>query len=182
MMLFFDLIDSEKDKVKFEQIYNTYKKTMFYISNKILKDEHYAHDAVQMSFLKIIRNLDKIDRINSDKTKGFITIIVKNTSIDIYRKLKRQNEKEILNFEEYIFEGQEFHDENNELTNEIEIGILNLPEKYKSVFLLKYSHGLNNEEIANLLDISSSTVRVRLLRGKGRLRKIIEERKVELSG
>ena len=30
---------------------------MYYIANSILKDEHYSHDAVQNSFLKIIKNI-----------------------------------------------------------------------------------------------------------------------------
>ncbi|MEG2364696.1 MAG: RNA polymerase sigma factor, partial [Terrisporobacter sp.] len=59
--------------------------------------------------------------------------------------------------------------------NEIEMGILKLPEKYKSVFLLKYSQGLSNKEIGNLLDIKESTVRIRILRGKEKLKEILEQ-------
>ena len=42
--------ENEADKIKFEDIFNSYKKTMYYIANSILKDEHYSHDAVQNSF------------------------------------------------------------------------------------------------------------------------------------
>lgn len=43
---------------------------------------------------------------------------------------------------------------------------MKLTEIYKEVFLLKYSHELENNEIAKLLNIKESTVRVRLARGK----------------
>lgn len=72
MLLYLSLIETEEDKIKFEDIFNSYKKTMYYVANSILKDEHYSHDAVQNSFLKIIKNIDKIEDVKSNKTKGFI--------------------------------------------------------------------------------------------------------------
>ena len=51
MLLYLSLIETDEDKIKFEDIFNSYKKTMYYIANSILKDEHYSHDAVQNSFL-----------------------------------------------------------------------------------------------------------------------------------
>lgn len=53
MFLYLSLIETEEDKIKFEAIFNSYKKTMYYIANSILKDEHYSHDAVQNSFLRM---------------------------------------------------------------------------------------------------------------------------------
>ena len=93
MLLYLSLIETEEDKIKFEDIFNSYKKTMYYVANSILKDEHYSHDAVQNSFLKIIKNIDKIEDVKSNKTKGFIVTIVKNSSIDIYRKLQMEKNK-----------------------------------------------------------------------------------------
>ena len=39
MIMYMSLIDNEDDKIKFEDIYNKYKKMMFWIANQILKDE-----------------------------------------------------------------------------------------------------------------------------------------------
>ena len=64
---------------------------MYYTANNILKDSHLAEDAVHNAFLRIINNLEKIEDINSHKTKGLIVIIVKNVSIDIYiEKIKKK--------------------------------------------------------------------------------------------
>ena len=171
MLLYLSLIDTEEDKIKFEDIFNSYKKTMYYVANSILKDEHYSHDAVQNSFLKIIKYIDKIEDVKCNKTKGLIVTIVKHSSIDIYRKLQIEKNKvqkledEMLGFEYEVYDI-------DALANKVEIAILRLPERYKQVFLLKYSHRLHDEKIAGILDISPSTVRTRIKRGKDKLKKI----------
>lgn len=171
MLLYLSLIETEEDKIKFEDIFNSYKKTMYYVANSILKDEYYSHDAVQNSFLKIIKHIDKIEDIKSNKTKGFIVTIVKNSSIDIYRKLQMEKNK-VQKFEKEI---QGFENEVYDLPNKVEVAILTLPELYKQVFFLKYSHGFHDDKIAGMLNISPSTVRTRLKRGKDKLKIILDE-------
>ncbi|MGL5695202.1 MAG: RNA polymerase sigma factor [Peptostreptococcaceae bacterium] len=174
MLLYLSLIETEEDKIKFEDIFNNYKKTMYYVANSILKDEHYSHDAVQNSFLKIIKHIDKIEDVKCNKTKAFIVTIVKSSSIDIYRKLQREKnkvqklEREIQGFENEAYDI-------NTLPNKVEVAILKLPERYKQVFFLKYSHGLHDNKIAELLDISPPTVRTRIKRGKEKLKIILDE-------
>ena len=50
--------------------------------------------------------------------------------------------------------------------NEILNILRNLPEKYKDIFLLKYSANMDNREIAKVCGIREGTVRQRLARGK----------------
>ncbi len=164
------LIEDE-EKSKFEEIYIKYKQSMFYIANKILRDEYLAEDAVHQAFLRIIDNLDKINEINCHKSKAFIVIIVQNISIDFYRKRKRESN---ISFEgiEYAIGSQ---DESFDL-NEIEEAILKLPVNYSSVFRLKYSLGYTNLEISEILNINEANVRKRISRGKDKLEKILGER------
>ena len=96
MLIYLSLLDTEEDISKFELIYNTYKKQMYYTANNILKDNYLAEDAVHNAFLRIIDNLEKIDDVNSHNTKGLIVIIVKNVSIDIYRKNKKERDNTIF--------------------------------------------------------------------------------------
>lgn len=174
MIMYMSLIDNEEDKIKFEDIYNKYKRIMFWLANQILKDERDIEEVVQDSFIKIIRNLDKIEKINSKKTKSFISIIVKNTAIDRYRK-NFSNKVEVELDDNLIFPSDELEEVEIEGLNNIEIAIMKLTEVYKEVFLLKYSHELENNEIAKLLNIKESTVRVRLTRGKEKLKFILNE-------
>lgn len=169
MFLYMSLID-DNDRSKFEEIYITYRQTMFYVANKILKDEYLAEDVVHQSFIRIIDNLNKINEINCHKTKGFIVIIVQNIAIDFYRKRKLQYNISFDEFEIYIGGmDSSFH------FNEVEEAILKLPINYSTVLRLKYSLGYNNKEISDMLKITEVNVRKRISRGKEKLEKSLSE-------
>lgn len=55
-------VDSPTDKELITQLYNTYKQFMYNISMSILGKREDAEDAVQDSFVRIIDNLDKINK------------------------------------------------------------------------------------------------------------------------
>ncbi len=50
MLIYLSMIELEEDKNKFEQLYITYKQTMFYVANRILKDEYLSEDVVHQAF------------------------------------------------------------------------------------------------------------------------------------
>ena len=83
--------------------------------------------------------------------------------------------KEVELDDNFIFPSDELKEVEIEGLNNIEIAIMKLTEIYKEVFLLKYSHELENNEIAKLLNIKESTVRVRLARGKEKLEFILNK-------
>ena len=56
--------------------------------------------------------------------------------------------------------------EEEEIENEVLNILKNLPEKYRDIFLLKYSADMDNREIAKVCGIKEGTVRQRLARGK----------------
>lgn len=172
MLIYLSMIELEEDKSKFEQLYITYKQTMFYIANRILKDEYLSEDAVHQAFLRIIDNLDKIDKIDCHKTKGFIVVIVENIAIDFYRKRKREKNVSFDEVEIYI---EDIKSNSNLIMNDIEEAILKLPINYSTVLRLKYSQGYKNKEISEILSISEENVRQRLVRGRSKLKEILEE-------
>jgi RNA polymerase sigma-70 factor (ECF subfamily) len=53
--------------------------------------------------------------------------------------------------------------------------IINLPEKYKTVILLHYISGYRISEISEIMNLSESAVKMRLKRGREKL-------KIELEG
>lgn len=176
MLIYLNLLDSEEEISKFELIYSTYKKQMYYTANNILKDSHLAEDAVHNAFLRIINNLEKIEDINSHKTKGLIVIIVKNVSIDIYRKNKKERDNTI--FIDDLDDINGYDEINKNEIGDLEIAISKLPENYKQVFLLKFSHELTDNEISEILDIKPDNVRKRISRGREKLKNILKKMEV----
>lgn len=171
------MIENNTHKLKFENLYRDYRQLIFYKANEILQDKHLAEDAVHQAFIRIIQNLDKIDENNCHKTKGFIVIITENIAIDMYRKLKKEKtipfEKIEYKIKDLSPSVEDIFEQNNESL--LMKGIALLPSNYSSVIFLKYSHGYNNKEIGQILNISEENVRQRIFRGKKKLLEIIEE-------
>ncbi|MGF7060272.1 RNA polymerase sigma factor [Brassicibacter mesophilus] len=177
MLIYLNLIAEESEKTKFEHLYEEYRHTMFYVANSILKDEHLAEDAVHKAFIKLIDHLEKIKEIKCHKTKGFLVIIVKNISIDMYNKRKKENIvllEETSNFSNKALASEERLLEGYEDSNLIK-KILKLPPNYSNILMMKYAHGYTDEEIADILDISKANIRKRAERARKALLKHIEE-------
>ena len=171
-MIFLAMIDTDEGKRKFVILYEKYRQTMEKVAYDVLGDHFLAEDAVHDAFIKVALNVDKIGNVDSRETKRFLVVITRNQSIDIYRKRGIQREREVSmdRMDEGAIEdvrsgnlsvGMEMDVDNNILNV-----LKNLPDKYRDVFLLKYSGGFGNREIARALDISEENVRQRLVRGK----------------
>lgn len=163
MLIYLSMIESEEDKSKFEMLYLSYRKTMFYVANKILNDKYLSENVVHDAFLRIINNLEKIGEVKCHKTKAFIVIIVQNIAIDFYRKRKRNN---TTSYDEIRLYVENIDEIENNTDNNIEVLILKLPIIYSSVLMLKYCQGYSNREIADILKLSEVNVRKRISRAK----------------
>lgn len=171
LMLYLAMIDGEEDKNKFELLYITYRKLMFYVANEILDDEPLAEDAVQEAFFKILKNLDRVGDINCHKTRGYVVTIVKNTAIDLYNRRKRYDALPLEKIE--FCAAQEQAGRTDDLDN-LSRAAMKLPVIYKSVLTLRCVQGLSDKEIAKALDISGAAVRKRFERARRKLKEILE--------
>ena len=135
-------------------------------------------DVVQSVFIKLIDNLDKIDNI--DCTKEAFIVIIRNLSINLYRKRNRQNNIGLENLEEVLPDSRQSIDEKiigNEVLDWISYNIKKLHEPYADILTLKYFYHYTDKEIAQLLDISHENVRTRLHRARQSLIKLLLEEK-----
>ena len=131
----------------------------------ILHDRYLAEDAVQNAFLRIAGNIGKVGEVDSRQTKSYLIVIAKNAAIDICRKRNRQIQREINEGEVGEEKLPAVYME-TDIENEVLNVLKNLPEKYRDIFLLKYSADMENSEIAKVCGIKEATVRQRIARGK----------------
>ena len=164
-----------------QSIYKHYCNLMFSVAYQILNDRFLAEDAVQISFYKLLHNKFEIDKIDCNRTKNFLVIIVRNVSIGIYNKKK----KEVLCFEEDFVEVPDNNYLpidiviNNEDANTIIKLLYSLEPQYSDIIRMKYYMEYSTKEIASIFDISEQLVRVRLFRGKKMLINLLKEYKYE---
>lgn len=167
LAVYLSMIDNEKDRSKFESVYLKYRNLMLNRAYDILKDSGLAEDAVHSAFLRILKNLSKIDKADDLKTRLFVTVIIDNVAKTMYNKERKVILTELtdidakINIEEII--------EDRDAVQHIMEAVGSLPETYSYVIFLKYFNKFSDKEIASALDISVSAVRKRLLRGKKRL-------------
>lgn len=176
--IYLNMLESQPDEDKFTLIYEQYRHTMLYVANNILKDQAAAEDAVHDAFVKIIEILDDIDAQNSAATKSLAIIIVRNKAIDQYRRRSRVDSVPIDEIDYSLPSDaptplEQFLSE--EGYQKLLGYIAELDEKYKMTCLLRYVHHLDNETIAQALDIQPKTVDVRIFRAKQLLKKMIRE-------
>ena len=178
MLLFLMAIEDSESRDLLEKIYRAYRKEMYYIANNILNNSHDAADVVQTTIIKLIPYIEKINDVKCNKTKYLIVTIVKNTAIDLYRKKGKQP---LIDIEE----AEAIPDINSQVIEDIVIRLgdakmlaeklAKLKSEYADVLTLKYYFEFEDVEIAEILKISITNVRVRLSRAKAHLRNLMCE-------
>jgi len=166
-----DLLDGCKtgDQRAQFQIYKLYYKAMYNTSLRIVNDNMEAEDIMQESFLSAF---EKIDTYSGTVSFGaWLKKIVINRSLDALGKRKA------------VFEDIESHagirDEGPDETvrseevdvrvEEVKEAIESLPDGYRVILTLYLLEGYDHDEIAEILNISSSTSRSQLSRAKQKL-------------
>jgi len=149
----------EKDKNIISELYELYEQKMYYAAFSILKDEYLAEDAVHESFIRLIRNREKLGKADSQTVRGYVKKTVKSAALDIYRKRQKYSER-----------CSEFSEADSigyfELFEDPRFSLDELPPKYSSVIRCLYLHGLNTKETSAVLKISEALVRKRAERAK----------------
>jgi len=161
----------EEDRSSFEKLYMEYRGLMYSVAVNVLHDQHLAEDAVHNAFLKISNHVKKISSMDCHKTKAFMVIVVRNTSIDLYNRRKKTPLLFPGDTEPMTPGGEPVEDtvcdriEIEELREKIGL----LPEIYREVLILRCVHEFSGREISKILNINEATVRKRLERARERL-------------
>jgi len=159
----------------FEEIMRTYQDRIFNLCVYMLRDRQDAQDAAQETFIKVFRNLHGFEPNSSLYT--WIYRIGINTCLDQRRKRKPRSLESDLPFEEVCSRmGVENPYESVEASELLRWSLQNLPEKLRTVIVLKEMEGLSYEEIAGVLEISLGTVKSRLSRARDELRRLLRKK------
>lgn len=171
MLLYMMLLDTEEESSFFENIYYEYRQGMYGLAYTILEDSYGAEDAVHTVFLRVVKHIEKLEKMDKEKQKSYLLTAVKHAAIDIKRKQKKQGEIYFEEVPENLLtnNGMEFWEK------ELVMSILKLPVIYREVLQYKYAVGVDNKQIADMLGITESTVRKRLERAKKMLKEQLRD-------
>lgn len=167
MLLIFTFA-SEPERDKFEYLYSRYKNLLLHKAYDVLKDYSLAEDAVSEAYIRVYKNLHKVDDPDSNRTIAYLVTIAKNVALTMLSAGKR------IPVEQYDeVKADDFDLEENALaalsSERICVVMQALDEESRGVFLLKYAYDYSNQEIASVFATTENNVRVRLHRARKRL-------------
>lgn len=163
----------ENDRKAQMQLYEQYCQGMFCVAMRFLKNEDDAEDVLQDAFIKAFQ---KIEQYKGEVTFGaWLKKIVVNRSLDF---LKGKKENLVALDETYMHMAE---DDDWTVDDGISIAVVKmvmegLPDKYRCVLQLYLMEGYDHEEISQILGITNTTCRTRLLRGKGHLKELLKKK------
>ncbi|MEO6972506.1 MAG: RNA polymerase sigma factor [Rhodoferax sp.] len=172
------------DKDVLRQLMRRYNQTLYRTARSILKDDAEAEDAVQEAYIQAYRAMGGFR--GDAKLSTWLVRIVVNESIGRARKRARRAQVIQLNgsMEQYedvaevpMNEASSDQPENAlvraEMRHLLEAKIDQLPDGFRTVFVLRALEEMTVEEAAVCLGIPPATVRTRYFRAKGLLREAL---------
>lgn len=159
---------------KITLLYNTYGKALKRKAYRILRDNGWAEDAVQSTFMKMLRHMDNIDDPFSDRTRCYLYTIVVN---DCYSIIKANHKYYLMDDcqmqKDY---GTRLVKNDSSVEHVICEEMLNevrkIPEIYSNLLILHAVYNYSLQEISEMLEMKPATVRKRVQRGREMLARI----------
>ncbi|HTB58395.1 MAG TPA: sigma-70 family RNA polymerase sigma factor [Polyangia bacterium] len=174
-----------KDFAAFEELVDRYEDKIFRLAFRFVRNETEAKEIVQDTFLLVWR---KLDTFKGDAQFGsWLYRVATNAALMRLRAQRRHPEVSteelpidyLDNYGQLPAAGENWakrpDDElqSDELRRRIQKAVDELPDIYRTVFLIRDVEGLSTEETAEVLEISIPTVKTRLHRARLALRDAI---------
>ena len=182
-----DLVERVRsgDQQACEEVVRRFGGRMLAVAKRFFRNEDDAADAVQDAFLSAFQSLDRFERKSALGT--WLHRIVVNACLMKVRKNKNEESIDPLlpAFDatgHHVNHPVEWDDqvhaaaERSELCQRMRQCIDLLPEPYRTVLLLRDIEELDTNETAQLLECSTSNVKVRLHRARQALRTVLCQR------
>ena len=155
---------------EFKKWVKEYQDQAWTLARYMLKDASEAEDATQEAFIRLWNNRDKID---PNSVKPWLMRVTRNHCLDRLRRRKPETE---LNEYQMVEERNPAHGyEQGELGRWLKLAIAGLKEPYRSLVVLRDVQQHSYEEVAGVLDLSLSQVKVYLHRARKQLREQLAE-------
>ena len=150
-----------------EVLYQLFASKVMSICHRYVKNSVEEEDALQETFVKVFKNINKLEKISS--IEAWIKKIAVNTAINNYHKNKKHYGQ--INLEYLNNSDSSYKDIIDKLSNnELLLTINKLPKGYRVVFNLYIIEGYSHKEISKRLKISEGTSKSQLSRARSYLK------------
>lgn len=149
-----------------QTLMEAYKNHLYAAAFNVCKNAEDAEDVIQDTFVQYYTSKKEFD--NEQHIRAWLIRVAINKAKNVNRTFWRKNK---VSLEEYM---ETLSFETQESRNLFET-VMKLPEKYRITIHLFYYEDYAVNEIAEILNISVSNVKVRLSRGRAMLKEVLKE-------
>lgn len=172
----------EKSQSAFKQLVETYQDQIYNTCLGILQNAEDAEEAAQDTFIEVFRSIDQFR--GDAQISTWLYRVASNKSLEIIRKQKRQkrfaflsslsgtSDQELRSSANFVHPGIQL--ESKEHAQALFKAISQLAENQKVAFTLSKIEGLSYQQIAEVMNISNSSVESLLFRAKSNLKKLLK--------
>lgn len=164
---YLNMITGQTDKLRFEQLYHSYRKQMLAVAYRILENTDDAEDAVQDALLGIAKSISSLRELEDTALRAYVLTAAKNAALKIlYRNKKGTDTERILELD-YKESESVFQTVLNTMDADLLLRAMRqLDPIYRDVLLLTYVQECDLQETAATLGRKEETVRKQLYRGR----------------
>src|SRR5918993_1410367 len=172
------------DEGAYELMVRSYGGRLLAVAKRILRNEEDARDAVQTAYLLAFRSLHRFE--GGSRLSTWLHRIVVNTALMRLRSRRRRPEESIEPLlPVYLDDGHHARRyceddlpadaliEREETRAAVRAGIDQLPERYRTILILRDIEDVTTSEVAASLDISPNAVKIRLHRARQALGELL---------
>ena len=167
----------------FEVVMRRYNQRLYRVARAILRNDGEAEDVMQDAYVRAYEHLDQF--AGRAKFSTWLTRIAVHEALARQRRGKRYQELEPMSegdagdpmdgFASMTLSPEE-QASNSQIRSLLEEAVEELPDAYRTVFMLRDVEEMSTTDTANVLEITEENVKVRLHRARALLRKSLYAR------
>lgn len=162
-------MNNQDRELDLKETMKTYGEMLFKVCFIMVKNKYDAEDIIQETLLQYY--VDRPDFDSEIHKKAWLIRVSQNKCKNLLKYKKRHSYIQLEKIEECLSIGKRY--DNEDMKEFIELAKLDY--KYKSAIVLHYIEDFSVEETADILEISVSAVKMRLKRGREKLKKTYEK-------
>jgi len=149
---------------RFQDMVKLHQNRVFTLAAYMLRDRAEAEDVTQETYIKLWQRMNQTDE---EVTRAWLLQVARNGCIDRIRK-RRPTVDEAPEISDH--RGPAFQMEQDQLGKWLKDAIANLKEPYRSLIVFRDIQQHSYQEIAEMLEMSLSQVKVYIFRARKQLR------------
>jgi len=165
-----------QDPAELERIFSEYHRKVFGAAYRVTGNASDAEDVLQTVFLRLLNR--KGGRRLSDQPGAYLYRAAVNAAVDLLRARGRASsvplDEEAAPIADSAHKAPDRQHAGREMRRQLRDAVLELSPQGAEVFTLKYFEGLRNQEIAEILGKSQTSVGVMLFRARNKVRSELE--------